>query len=110
MEETEPGPTGVTFLTDDILKDYERMRAAGVEFPMPPEKMEWGEWLGQFVDPDGNVFDLKQPISAREWKALPSTRKRPGPSRVRSAPPAGSSPRRARGPRTKPLRRNARAS
>ncbi len=26
MDEMEPGPTGITFLTDDILADYERMR------------------------------------------------------------------------------------
>jgi hypothetical protein len=24
--------------------------------------MEWGEWLCEFADPDGNEFDLKQPI------------------------------------------------
>jgi catechol 2,3-dioxygenase-like lactoylglutathione lyase family enzyme len=87
---TEPGPAGITFITDDIQKDHERLRHAGVEFPMPPEKMEWGEWLAQFVDPDENVFDLKQPISAREWKARPSPRKRRAPSRVRSASSAGS--------------------
>jgi len=28
---------------------------------MPPKQMEWGEWLCEFEDPDGNVFDLKQP-------------------------------------------------
>src|SRR5439155_761282 len=58
--ETEPGPSGITFITDDIQADYERMRSQGVEFPLPPEKMEWGEWLGQFADLDGNVSDLKQ--------------------------------------------------
>ena len=107
---TEPGPAGITFITDDIQKDHERLRRAGVEFPMPPEKMEWGEWLSQFVDPDGNVFDLKQPISAREWEPVSSPPKRRGPSQVRSDPPGGSSPGRARGPRTRPPRRSARAS
>jgi catechol 2,3-dioxygenase-like lactoylglutathione lyase family enzyme len=57
---TEPGPTGITFLSDDIMGDYERMRAQGVRFLGSPEKMEWGEWLCQFADPDGNEFDLKQ--------------------------------------------------
>ena len=38
--ETEPGPAGITFITDDIQAEYERMRRAGVEFPLPPEKME----------------------------------------------------------------------
>jgi uncharacterized glyoxalase superfamily protein PhnB len=109
MDETEPGPTGITFLTDDIKAEYERLRRVGVEFPMPPEEMEWGEWLGQFSDPDGNVFDLKQPLSVRDWKAL-----RPGtgskPRRIRRAqrgvrPRAG-----GRGRRTKRPRRTAPSS
>ena len=63
---TEPGPTGITFLTDDIEADHERLRAKGVRFLTPPTKMDWGEWLCQFVDPDGNEFDLKRPASTRE--------------------------------------------
>ena len=59
---TEPGPTGITFLTDDILTEYERLRERGVRFKSPPKQMEWGEWLCQFHDPDGNEFDLKQPL------------------------------------------------
>ncbi len=66
---TEPGPTGITFLTDDIRADYERMRAMGVTFLSAPRKMEWGEWLCAFLDPDGNEFDLKQPRRPREGKA-----------------------------------------
>lgn len=58
---TEPGPTGVTFLTDDVRADYERMREKGVRFLSAPQKMDWGEWLCAFLDPDGNEFDLKQP-------------------------------------------------
>lgn len=85
MDETEPGPTGITFLTDDILAEYERMRRQGVEFPVPPEKAEWGEWLGQFSDPDGNIFDLKQPLSVREWKAPPPRRKKAKPAGVKPA-------------------------
>ena len=59
---TEPGPTGVTFLTDSIESDCKRLRSNGVRFLSPPRKMEWGEWLCQFEDPDGNEFDLKQPL------------------------------------------------
>ena len=57
---TEPGPTGITFLSDEIMSDYNRLKANGVRFLSTPKKMEWGEWLGQFTDPDGNEFDLKQ--------------------------------------------------
>lgn len=100
MDATEPGPTGITFLTDDILGDYKRLQEKGVEFPMRPEKMEWGEWLGQFADPDGNVFDLKQPISIREGKAssrTPARRKFPRVKRARRAPSGrGGGPRRHR--------------
>lgn len=80
--ETEPGPSGITFITDDIQADYDRMRGLGVDFPLLPEKMEWGEWLAQFADLDGNVFDLKQPISAAEWKVRSSPTKS-GKPRVR---------------------------
>jgi lactoylglutathione lyase len=109
MDETEPGPTGITFLTDDILADFERMRGLGVEFPVPPEKAEWGEWLGQFADPDGNVFDLKQPLSVEEWKPRPRREgsRGAGLKRVRRGgrPRAG-----GRGRRTKRPRRTAPSS
>ncbi len=65
----EPGPTGITFLTDDIHADYGRLRAKGVRFLYPPKKMDWGEWLCEFVDSDGNEFDLKQPLDPEHWKA-----------------------------------------
>lgn len=38
---TEPGPTGITFLTDDIRVEYERLKANGVKFIYPPRKMDW---------------------------------------------------------------------
>jgi catechol 2,3-dioxygenase-like lactoylglutathione lyase family enzyme len=109
MDETEPGPTGITFLTNDILAEYGRMRDAGVEFPMPPEKMEWGEWLGQFVDPDGNVFDLKQPISIEIWKGPATSRGRRSP-RLKRAPGAARGRGRVRGRRTRRPRRTAPSS
>ena len=57
----EPGLTGITFLTDNILAEYERLKLKGVRFTNSPKEMEWGEWLCEFLDPDGNEFDLKQP-------------------------------------------------
>lgn len=65
---TEPGPTGITFLTDNIQADYDRLNSKGVRFLYPPKKMEWAEWLCEFADPDGNEFDLKQPIQPTEWR------------------------------------------
>lgn len=63
----EPGPTGITFLTDNILVEYVRLKAKGVRFVNSPREMEWGEWLCQFLDPDGNEFDLKQPLQPEKW-------------------------------------------
>jgi catechol 2,3-dioxygenase-like lactoylglutathione lyase family enzyme len=57
---TEPGPTGITFLTNDIHADYNRLSSEDDHFLYPPKKMEWGEWLCEFADPDGNEFDLKK--------------------------------------------------
>ena len=62
----EPGHTGITFLTDNILSEYQRLSVRGVRFLNPPKHMEWGEWLCQFVDPDGNEFDLKQPTASEK--------------------------------------------
>ncbi len=61
LGQTEPGPSGITFLTNDIHADHDRMRAKGALFRSPPTRMDWGEWLCEFEDLDGNVFDLKQP-------------------------------------------------
>jgi catechol 2,3-dioxygenase-like lactoylglutathione lyase family enzyme len=63
----EPGPTGITFLTDNILAEYERLKLKGVRFMNSPREMEWGEWLCEFLDPDGNEFDLKQPLQPEKW-------------------------------------------
>jgi catechol 2,3-dioxygenase-like lactoylglutathione lyase family enzyme len=66
----QPGPTGITFLTDKIQTEYDRLRAEGVRFLYPPKRMEWGEWLCEFADPDGNQFDLKQPIAESEVRKV----------------------------------------
>ena len=58
----ESGPTGITILTDNIQSEYNRMEQKGVRFLYRPKKMEWGEWICEFADPDGNEFNLKQPI------------------------------------------------
>ena len=63
----EPGPTGITLLTDNILAEYQRLKLKGVRFMNSPKEMEWGEWLCEFLDPDGNEFDLKQPLQPEKW-------------------------------------------
>ncbi|HUO42012.1 MAG TPA: VOC family protein [Methylomirabilota bacterium] len=58
----ESGQTGITLLTDDIKSEYAQLKQKGVQFLSQPKKMDWGEWICEFTDPDGNEFDLKQPI------------------------------------------------
>jgi predicted enzyme related to lactoylglutathione lyase len=57
---TEPGPRGFAFLSDNIKEDYNRMKGKGIRILSAPKKTERGEWLCQFVDSNGNDFDLRQ--------------------------------------------------
>lgn len=50
--------TGVGFMVDDIDASYEKMRAAGVSFDMPPTAQPWGGTLALFKDPDDNIYYL----------------------------------------------------
>jgi len=51
----------VFFATDDCLKDYETLRARGVEFTEEPEARPYGIDSG-FRDPSGNSIRLTQVI------------------------------------------------
>ena len=46
--------------TEDVQQDFERLRAAGVEFHGEPRQMPWGAEV-VFEDLYGNVIDLLQP-------------------------------------------------
>ena len=52
--------TGIGLIAEDINLAYEELRAAGVEFEMPPSKQPWGGVLALFKDPDGNIFYLDE--------------------------------------------------
>jgi glyoxylase I family protein len=45
---------------EDIDAEYERLKAAGVEFYMVPTTVESGLRIAFFRDPDGNAFELMQ--------------------------------------------------
>ena len=47
------------FSTDDCRKEYETLKAKGVEFLDEPTEEEWGVACN-FVDPFGNAFHLSQ--------------------------------------------------
>jgi catechol 2,3-dioxygenase-like lactoylglutathione lyase family enzyme len=54
------GFAGTVFLTtDDVRRDYEEMKARGVEFTEEPEERPYGIDCG-FRDPSGNHFRLTQ--------------------------------------------------
>jgi len=45
---------------DDIQSTYEVLRAKGLPFLGPPEKLSWGGTLAHFKDPAGNTLTLLQ--------------------------------------------------
>jgi catechol 2,3-dioxygenase-like lactoylglutathione lyase family enzyme len=48
----------VLFTAPDIQKEYERLKARGVEFTAPPKQESWGGTQAIFKDLDGNTFCL----------------------------------------------------
>src|SRR5438094_10269565 len=53
------GQPAAMFFTDDVQGDYERMKAAGAEFKMPPTKVT-GSTIAQANDTSGNLIQIAQ--------------------------------------------------
>jgi len=54
--------------TDDVRRDYDRFRAAGVEFVRPIEEQAYGT-VAVFKDLYGNTWDLLQPnANNKSWR------------------------------------------
>jgi predicted enzyme related to lactoylglutathione lyase len=53
------GQPAAMFFTDDIQRDYERMKAAGAEFTMPPTKVT-GSTIAMVNDTCGNLIQIAQ--------------------------------------------------
>jgi predicted enzyme related to lactoylglutathione lyase len=53
----EQGQPAAMFFTDDVQRDYERMKAAGAEFKMPPTKVT-GSTIAQVNDTCGNLIQI----------------------------------------------------
>ncbi|HEY4201510.1 MAG TPA: VOC family protein [Devosiaceae bacterium] len=49
----------VNFITDDVKADYERIKAAGGEFVMPPTEVT-GSTIAQLNDTCGNLIQITQ--------------------------------------------------
>ena len=53
------GQPAAMFYTDDVQRDYERMKAAGAEFTMPPTKVT-GSTIAMEKDTCGNLIQISQ--------------------------------------------------
>jgi len=53
------GQPAAMFYVDDVQRDYERMRALGAEFTMPPTKVT-GSTIAMVNDTCGNLIQLAQ--------------------------------------------------
>ena len=53
------GQPAAMFYTDDVQRDYERMKAAGAEFTMPPTKVT-GSTIAMEKDTCGNLIQIAQ--------------------------------------------------
>ena len=58
------GQPAVMLFSDDVQGDYERMKAAGAEFKMPPTKVT-GSTITQANDTVGNLIQITQLDRAR---------------------------------------------
>jgi predicted enzyme related to lactoylglutathione lyase len=58
------GQPAVMFYSDDVKGDFERMKAAGAEFKMPPTKVT-GSTIAQANDTAGNLVQIAQLDRAR---------------------------------------------
>ena len=53
------GQPAAMFYTDDVQRDYERMKAAGAEFTRPPTKVT-GSTIAMVKDTCGNLIQISQ--------------------------------------------------
>jgi predicted enzyme related to lactoylglutathione lyase len=53
------GQSAAMFHTDDLQAEYERMKAHGAEFTMPPTQAPWGS-MARLDDTCGNLIQLTQ--------------------------------------------------
>lgn len=46
------------FQVDDVNKTCEELKSKGVEIFEGPKKIEWGQTVAYFKDPDGNIWEI----------------------------------------------------
>jgi uncharacterized glyoxalase superfamily protein PhnB len=48
---------------EDVDATYEALKARGVAFIRPPTDQSWGLRTAHFVDPEGNFWEINQPVA-----------------------------------------------
>ena len=62
----EGGPRGLLAAgVEDIDAAYETLKAKGVTFLRPPTDQSWGLRTAHFTDPEGNIWEINQPLAAK---------------------------------------------
>jgi len=60
------GPRGLLAASvADVDSAYAELNAKGVTFVKPPTDQPWGLRTAHFTDPDGNLWEINQPISSQ---------------------------------------------
>ena len=60
------GPRGLLAAgVADVDAAYEELKAKGVTFVRPPTDQPWGLRTAHFTDPEGNLWEINQPIQAK---------------------------------------------
>ena len=60
------GPRGLLAAgVADVDAAYEELKAKGVTFVRPPTDQHWGLRTAHFADPEGNLWEINQPITAK---------------------------------------------
>jgi lactoylglutathione lyase len=49
--------TGIWFYSDDIHSEFEELKKKGVDITVPKQQ-DWGGFMSQVKDPDGNTFSI----------------------------------------------------
>ncbi len=50
----------------DVDVAYKELRAQGVTFVRPPTDQSWGLRTAHFTDPEGNLWEINQPIEKKQ--------------------------------------------
>jgi lactoylglutathione lyase len=62
----EGGPRGLLAAgVEDVDAAYEVLKAKGVTFLRPPTDQPWGLRTAYFADPEGNLWEINQPIASK---------------------------------------------